>query len=240
MIALLIAGTVALALLAGALATEGAMASAPGSFTVAGKVVYVGASGSAAGPVLGATVVEHSEDAAPRTLITGTNGSFRFPGISPGAVTLNVSDPGYDNASLVLFFSDVYTTQGTPAAPATVALTPHGVNASSTPPTTIVDTPFGDLEQFLASVWSSAVLLALAAVVAGAGTLALARNGRAGFAVAGGAAAATAPAAVFLLQVNAAFPWIGAAAGATIGLGAAVAGAQAIRMAAMGRPLEPE
>jgi hypothetical protein len=234
------AGTVALALLAGSLATEGAIALAPGSFTVTGEVEYANSAGTPVGPILGATVVAHSEGSPPRTLITGANGSFRFPGLSPGGVTLNVSAHGYDNASLVLFFSDVYTTLGTPGDPATIVLTPHGVNASTSSPTTTVETPFGDLEEFLASVWSSAVLLALATVVAGAGTFALARHGRAAFAVAGGAAAATAPAAVFLLEVNAAFPWIGAAAGATIGLGAAVAGAQAIRMAAMGRPLEPE
>jgi hypothetical protein len=237
---LLVAGTVALAVLAGTLAVEGAVALAPGSFTVAGRVLAEPTAQTAAHPISGARLTLISEGSLPRTTVSAADGTFQILGVEPGGLTLNASAPGYRSQSRVLFLSAVYETSGSASDPAVFNLSLATNSSNQATASAVIETPFPDLEGFVATLWSSSALLLLGTIVSAAGAVALFRRRRPGLGVAGGAAGVMAPVALLILEVNAAFPWVGAWAAVTIGFGATVVGIQSVRMALVGLPLEPE
>ncbi|HEV2519571.1 MAG TPA: carboxypeptidase-like regulatory domain-containing protein [Thermoplasmata archaeon] len=242
LLALLLIATAALGGLAASAGYEGAAALGPASFTIAGTVLGAPPTGSSgtATPLAGALVTMHSEGAADRSAVTGPDGTFQFLGVPSGGVIVNASAGGYGAESRSLFVSPVYSTPGTAADPLAVTLPRGNASVNGSVPIALAESPFADLESLVASLWSAAALLAIGTVVAAFGALELARRGRPAFVVAGGAAALTAPLTVFLLGIGTALPWLGAAAAGTAGIGAVVAGTQAIRMASAGRRLEPE
>ncbi|HEV2166231.1 MAG TPA: carboxypeptidase regulatory-like domain-containing protein, partial [Thermoplasmata archaeon] len=104
LLALLIAGAVALGGLSAVTAAEGAFALGPGTVTVSGSVVAASAPSSppgAATPLSGAHVTVQYTGGPPRTALTGGAGTFEFSGVPPGGITLNASAKGYSGESLV-------------------------------------------------------------------------------------------------------------------------------------------
>ncbi len=236
----LLALAVALSALTAVATAEGAVALGPGPFTVQGVVTEArtgGGTGSAL-PISGASVTVAPETGPTLSARTSASGAFAIGGLPPGRSIVNVSDAGFAPQTFVVFFSSAYSTSGGPGAPLSIALAPE--SGASSGPVTYVLTPFADLESFVAAEWSAAILLGIGALVALGGALAAYRRERPGLALAGSAAAAVAPASVFLLPVSVAYPAVGVAAVATISGGTILAGIAAIRLARIGRPLDPE
>jgi hypothetical protein len=239
-LAFLLAGCLALAVLAGLLAVEGSAAFSPGPFTIAGQVF--GESGSGAAPasaLADALVTVRSEGGSSHSVLTDSSGEFAIPGVGPGGVTLNVSHSGYYAGEFSLFVSAVYSTAGTASDRALIDLEPLSTNGT-VPALGPAPGPFSDLEGLVANVWSAAALLGLGLGVASAGFVALVRHRRPALVVVGGAAAAAAPISVFQLGVSMVIPIAGLLAAVTAIVGFVAVGLQALSLAAEGRALEPE
>lgn len=238
--ALLVSATAILATLAIALLGVGAATTGPGTFSVQGSILYSpNGPGPAATPVSGATINLTGESQQTLQATTGAAGEFRFVGVAPGGVTLNVSAPGYRSAVVDLFVSATYSTLGGGGSRVIIYL------AGSTGPTNVTSTnvvapAFANLETFVANDLSSAILLGLGATVAGAGAWAVRRGTHPAVGTAGGCAAVVAPIMLFYLSIATAFPITGWVAGLTVALGAAAAGLEAARMAAKGHAPDPE
>lgn len=223
--AALLAVAVVGAALVGVLVYDGLAATAPGPFVVNGTVVHP--VGSTDQPLVGAEVVMTDDAGRSSTQTTGVGGGFSFSGLPPGGVTLNVTAPGFTTVTLTTFVSSIY---GTQAEGLEVALAP----GSSTNVTTVALAPFPDLEQFLASVGSGAVLLGLIAVVAGAAAVATARADRPALGVVGGAAGAVAPLVLFYLSLSSAFPLLEALSAVVAAAGSFTLAIRAIQLAQTG------
>jgi hypothetical protein len=195
--AALIAVAVLGAGLAAVLVYEGYDASRPASFTVSGTVDREIA--GVARPLPDAKVVLTNDAGQTTTVLTVLAGTFTFSNVPPGGVTLNVTANGFAAVTVTTFVSVVYLTQATGLA---ILLSPSASsNASS-----ISLAPFPDLEQFVASVGSGAVLLGLIALVAGFAAVATYRDDRPALGVVGGAAGLLAPLVLFYLSLSAVFP----------------------------------
>ncbi|HYK93539.1 MAG TPA: carboxypeptidase regulatory-like domain-containing protein [Thermoplasmata archaeon] len=226
----LVASTLLLAGLAGALVYSGVRALGPTTFDLSGTVMNADLSA----PVGGASVVLTSETGAVRTGLSSPNGAFAFSGISAGGATLNVSAPGYTTLTYDLFFSPTYSATGGGTGPLQVALVP-GASANAT---VVYESPFATLESFVSSVWSAAALLGIAAIFAGIGGVAAARRRHAPFGVAGGLGAALAPVALTVLGITAAFPLASAPAAAVVCLGVVGASLQLLPIVWSGQAAE--
>ncbi|MCI4325158.1 MAG: carboxypeptidase regulatory-like domain-containing protein [Thermoplasmata archaeon] len=225
--ALLLTATVVLAGLAGGLGWAGADSLSPGGFEVRGVVEH---DLGAATPLAGVTVNLTSETGA-ATTTTASDGTFSFPHVPAGGVTLNFTDPGFAPVVIQLFASQLYSTAGIGS--------PVNVEMSPGEPGNVTDvalTPFGDLAGYLTSLWSASALLALGAVVAAVGTIAAYRERRLPFAVAGAGAAVAAPIAPGLLSVMGAFPVVTWFAALAVAVGAVALGLGTVRLATRGRP----
>jgi hypothetical protein len=194
-----------------ALIAGGAEALGSSSYELSGSVVTQGASVA----LPGATVEVVSENGWHVLQTTDSSGGFRFTGIPSGGATLNVTDPGYEPVSLVLFFSPAYRATGAGPGGLVVEL----ANGSTTNLSTIYETAFPNLETFVSSLWSAGALLLIAASVAAAGAWMAFRERRPTVAVAGGLAGALAPTVLSLLGVFTAFPLALVPAAAAVGLG---------------------
>lgn len=207
----LVACTVLLVGLAGALTYSGAQALGPARFSLSGVVEAA----DSLTPVGGATLVLTSETGATHSELTGSDGVFAFAGIGAGGATLNVSAPGYATATYDLFFSPTYSATGGSAGGLSVSLVP----GSSANATVVYESPFGTLESFVSSLWSAGALLSIAALLAGIGAVAAFRGRHAPVGVAAGVGAALAPVALTVLGVTSAFPLTEAPAAVLVGLG---------------------
>jgi Carboxypeptidase regulatory-like domain len=207
----LLACTLLLVGVAGALGYSGAVALGPTRFALSGTVQ----STDAAVPIAGADVVLTSEAGNVERTVSDASGRFALTGISSGGATLNVSRAGYASASYELFFSPAYSATGAGAGGLVVSL-PPGTTGNVT---VVSESPFGTLESFVSSLWSAGALLALAAVVCGFGAWAAFRDRHAPLAIAGGLGAASAPFVLTTLGVTSAFPLSTAPAAVLILLG---------------------
>jgi hypothetical protein len=195
--AALLAVAVIAAGLAAVLVYEGYDASRPAAFTVDGTVDRD--IGGVPRPLLGAKVVLTNDANHASQVFTAPDGTFAFSNVPPGGVTINVTSPGFSPVTVTTFVSVVYLTQATGLQ---IVLTPGGTGNAST----ISLAPFPDLEQFLASVGSGAVLLGIIALVAGFAAVATFREDRPAVGVVGGAAGLLAPLVLFYLSLSAVFP----------------------------------
>lgn len=237
---LVLAGLAAAAiLLAGVsamLVADGVGALGPDRFGVSGEVEAppLGVGGTAS-PLAGAVVNLSGEGGFVARTVTGPSGDFAFSGIPSGGVSLNFTSPGYENLSVTMFVSGPYRSPGAD----------HGLLVTLTPGraangTTIIDTPFANLEGFLTEVGSSTVLLLGGCAIATLGAVYAARERFPAVVTAGGAGAAAAGVSVYLLGVAAAFPVVGLVASVAIALGAMAAGLQGLWMAWTGDAPEAE
>jgi hypothetical protein len=185
------------AALAAVLVYDGYDATRPATFLVDGTVAPE--SGGVAHPIAGATVVLTNDAGRSTSEFTALDGSFSFSGVPSGGVSLNVSAPGYAPLTITTFVSVVW---GAPATGLVILLSPgSAANAS-----TVALAPFPDLEQFLASIGSGAVLLGIIALVAGFAAIATFRSDRPALGVVGGAGGVVAPLVLFYLSLSSAFP----------------------------------
>ena len=194
--ALLVIAVVAAGLTA-VLVYDGYAASQPASFTVDGTVDRE--VGDVAEPLAGAQVMLSNDANHQSSVLTDFDGSFSFANVPPGGVTLNVTATGYAPLTVTTFVSVVY---GGPSTGLDIVLTPGGASNAST----VTLAPFPDLEQFLASIGSSAVLLGIIALAAGFAAVATFREDRPAVGVVGGAAGILAPLVLFYLSLTAVFP----------------------------------
>ena len=234
-LASLCAAAILLAGLAGILFLTGTSALAPGSFELSGVVEGLNATpfGSTA-PLPGALVRLTSEGGYNETVLSGSDGSFRFTGIPSGGATLNVTHAGFSPVEVTLLYSKPFVAAGDSGG-LTVEMTPANGNS----PTSVVETPFPDLESLLTSLWSGTVLLGAAALLTIAGALAARRPERAPVAIAGGAAAIVAPVSLFLLGDTAVVPLAAYFSVALSALGAVAASLGAVPLLWDGPPPEP-
>jgi hypothetical protein len=216
--------------LAGALSWAGVSSLGPGGFTVEG-VVTISNGGGVSVPSVNTLVNLTSETGEVRTVATGSDGSFSFADIPAGGIVLNVTASGYGPVLVQLFASSVYSSIGVGQA-VDIALSPGSVSNV----TYLSYTPFGDLDGFLTSLGSSAVLLGFAAAVAAAGAVAAYRGRRLPYAVAGAGAAIGGALAPGLLGVETAFPVVTWFVGLAISTGAVALGLATVRLASLGTP----
>ena len=232
--AALLVATVLLAGLAGFLVWSGVQADGPGTFALDGTVVRSLGTPGLTVPVAGATVNVSGESGMRLLLVTNATGEFHIGGIPAGGLALNVSAPGFGSTLIELFLSSIYTTVSGPG-PLVITLTPTTTPSS----TTVTQSPFGSLEELLASLGSAAVLLGSAAVISGLGARAAFRGGRPSHAVVGGAAALVAPAALFTLGANVVFPLLELPTVALAAVGALAISLALVPMLWEARPPEP-
>ncbi|HZY70728.1 MAG TPA: carboxypeptidase-like regulatory domain-containing protein [Thermoplasmata archaeon] len=195
LVALLSAGVVLLAVAAGLLLHETAVALAPGSVDLSGRVVSGGA--LIGKPIAGAQVSATGENGYWSSLTTDAAGQFDFPNVPVGEVTLAIAAPGYPNVTLDMFFSPDYSA---PARASGLEVTLGAAGAASS--VTRVYTPFGSLEELAANLLSGAVVFAVGVVVAGAGVVAVARQRRLPLAIAGSAGLVAAPLVLPVLTIT--------------------------------------
>lgn len=228
--ALLVVAVVGAALGA-VLVYDGWEASRPSSFTIAGSVDHL--VGGFAQPIAGATVTLTNDANASTRVVTGFDGAFSFGSVPSGGVTLNVTAPGYEPATVTTFVSSVYQTAATGIE---VDLTSGASGVGST----VVLAPFPDLEQFLASVGSGAALLAIIAVVAGYAAIATMRDDRPAVGVVGGAAGVLAPLVPFYLTLSSAFPLVESLTAILAGAGAFALTLRVVQLGQTGPAPDPD
>lgn len=223
----LVASTLLLVGVAGALVASGAEALGPATFRLSG-VVELASDGSR---YAGALVTLASETGWTDSLTTSPNGTFTFTGVPGGGATLNVSAPGMASVSRAMFFSPSFRSTGAGPAGVLVLLSP----GSAGPASTVYESPYPDLESFVSSVWSAAALLGLGAIVSAIGAHWAYRRARPTVGVAGGLSAAVAPFALAILGVTSAFPLAVYPAAAIVGLGLAAAILEMLPLVQLGR-----
>lgn len=217
-IAVLGALTVVSFLLAATLAVYGVQASAPASFTVSGTVYGEGFGSSS--PLSGARVVLVGEHGFLRVQNTNTFGQFAFANVPAGGVNLSASALGYENGTLATFVSPQYDA-GSSGLSISLNQVGHGTATS------VVRTPFPDMETFLSTLGGGAAVLALAGVLSGVAVPFARRPRGAAVGVLAGGAGIGVPAVTFLLGIATAFPLLSLASAVAGGLGAFVVAIEA-------------
>lgn len=224
----LAAVTVAAVVLGGLLLAYGHAATGPASFAVSGVVEKdVGGVAYAAG---GARVILSDASGTLPPTIVGSDGRFLFTGVPTGGVVLNISLAGYAPLNLSTFVSPVYNAGATGL---TVVLYPGSESNGSS----VALAPFPNLESFLAAIDGGAVLLEVAALVAGIGAFAAVRPEYRTAGVLGGGAGIAVPAVVYFLGLAPAFPVVAAGAGVVAGFGLFALGASAVELYRAGGPV---
>ncbi len=218
--------TVLLALLAGLLAYGGAVSLNPPTYSVAGVVQL-----SDLTPLPGSLVNLTGENRFHAVEVTSANGAFAFSGVPGGGITLNVTNRTYGYLRLEFFLTPLYQSLGGNPQQIFFRFSPDPTANN----VTIVDTPFGDLETFLASLFGGAVVVGVAGAVAALGALGIRQHRSRTIPLAGGAAGVAAPAAVAALGLTPVFPAVSVLDALVIGIGAIVVVLYATWMARVGR-----
>ena len=199
---LLWASTILMAGAAGTLGAIGVLSVTSGPLTVGG-VVHTPGSGGSLMPLPGAVVHLSGESGKVLTAVTDAAGAFRFTGVPVGGIEINASYGGLAPATLELFAAPYYTSAGNLAH---LGIVLSGGNGTAS--TVVVSPSFTDLESYVTSVGSGAVLLGLGALGAGIGAWAAERPRPGSGVAAAGAGAAAAPVTFYLLGLIPAFPQV--------------------------------
>lgn len=191
----LLASLVICAGLVGAFAYEGVLAQQPASYTVSGTIVAPNGA-----PVVGAQVELTTEANQSSLVTTGPAGTFSFTNVPVGGLLLNATRTGYAYTAAYLFLSTVYVSGGSTTG---ISLTLNPAPANST---TLYATPFPTLESFVATLWATAGILGLVAIVDGYAIVRTRRTDRPIFGIAAGFGSLLAPLPIALLSVEVAVP----------------------------------
>jgi Carboxypeptidase regulatory-like domain len=203
-VVLLLVATSLVLVTAGGLAWQGARADPGPTYTIAGHVQTSDNGNTSSPPIVGALVLLTGENGYRSSEDTGLTGAFDFTGVPTGAFTINVTATGYEPLTENLFASPPYSSEVGDFANLTIFLAPGSPHTG----TTIIDSEFPSLENFLATVWSGTSLLGVAGIAGGLGTWALVRRARAPWGIAAGSAGLLAPVALIELGVNGLFPYL--------------------------------
>ena len=213
------------AALAAVLVYDGYAATRPASFVVDGSVAE--SVGGVDRPIAGANVVLSNDAGRTTSEFTTPDGSFSFTGVPPGGVSLNVTAVGFSPMTVSTFVSLVWGTQATGLV---ILLSPgSAANASA-----VALAPFPDLEQFVASAGSGAVLLGIIALVAGFAAIATFRYDRPALGVVAGAGGLVAPLVMYYLALSSAFPLLEDLTAVLAATGSFVVALRAVQMAQTG------
>jgi hypothetical protein len=223
-IALALVAVVAAGLI-GALANYGVEASAPFHYSITGYV-YLPSSAAATG----ARVVLTTDGGEVESYTVGPNGTFSFHDVPSGGASLNVTLLNYAPVTVDTFASPVYN-----AGTTDLGIGLSVGNASNG--TTVILSPFPDLESFVSTIGAEAVLLGLVAVVAGATAALTYRRDRYPLGVVAGGAGVAVPATLYLLSLSSVFPTAALVAGVAGSLGAFAMALNAIQLARSGAPV---
>lgn len=188
LLALLLAATLLIVVVGGIFAWMGSDALRPGSMTIGGTILPSTARGA---------WVEVQGENGFYVNVSAPVGTFSIPGVPYGGVEVSAGATGYGVTQIELFYSPVYSSiSGSPSA-IQIGLSPANGSSES-----IVDTtPFPDLENFVASVWSGTGLLWILAALTGAGW-ASARRDKFPLIVIGGVSAMGAPFVLPILGID--------------------------------------
>lgn len=222
----LIAVSALLIVFAGLLGAYALEAPNAGTFTVSGTVLAELSRGGTM-PAVGAYVLLMAEGHRTASETIGTSGSFAFANVPTGGVTVNISLAGYAPVSVDGFVSTVYSAGVTGIA---ITLSPGSASNGST----LVASPFSDLESFLASIGAGVVLLALAGIVAGVAAWVTLRADRPAVGVIGGGAGLFAPLALYFLAIGTPFPLVLAGTGVAAAFGGFTLALRSVEMAQAG------
>ena len=182
--------------LAAVFAVFGAEALGSGHYVVSGTIVLTEPPHDLIAP----TTVVLTTDSGQQFVNRTVDGSFAFSNVPAGGITVNVTKPGYAPVTVYTFASDIYNA-GTNLS---ITLTPGTVGNG----TTVSLTPFPDLESFVASLGSGAVILGLVGVLGGAAAAVTRRSDRPAVGVVGGFAGVLSPVAVYFLALGGIFPFV--------------------------------
>jgi hypothetical protein len=212
---------------AAVLVYEAYEATAPAQFVVAGTVDhYVG---SSLLPVAGATIVLTNDANRTQTESSALDGSFSFASVPSGGVSLNITAAGYAPLTVTTFVSPVYTASSNPVE---IVLANGGTANGST----VALAPFTDLEQFVASIGSGAVLLGIVTLVAATAGVATWRDDRPALGVVGGGAGLLSPLVLFYLSLSSAFPLLAVGSALAAGAGAFALALRSVQVAQTSPP----
>jgi len=211
--------------LTGLLVAYGAEALGTGTYSVSGTVFLQ--SGNGVAPAAGTTVTLTTDSGETLTQQTSLAGAFAFGSVPAGGIALNFTAAGYSPETVYTFASPVYNA-GTTGLSVTLQPGPES-NGSAT-----ALTPFPDLESFLASIGSAAVLLGIVASIGVAAAVVTARSDRPAVGVVGGAAGLLSPFALYFLALGDIFPAVLAGTAVLAGLGAFVTTTRSIEIFQIG------
>jgi len=223
--------TVVSAAFAGLLTYYGFAAAAPGGFVVDGEVRLLTPENTTI-PAAGAVVALTEDDNHTVRQVVSSSGSFSFSHVEPGGITLNVTRAGYSSVTIDSFVSSVYDA-GSTGLLVVLAL---GTGVGSVD----IRSSFSDLETFLSSLGGGAVVLGLAALVAGYAAVATVRADRPALGVVGGGAGLLSPVAVHFLALDLVFPVVFYGVAAASALGAFVVALRAVELAQTGPAAGPD
>jgi hypothetical protein len=224
--AALVAVVALAAVFGGLLVYYGFEATSGASYSVSGEVVTQ-RGGIPSGPAVGARVLLTEDGGGTFSQVTGPTGAFDFAPVPAGGIAINVTLAGYGPVEVDTFASPVYNT-GTEGI--VVTLQPGSEGNGST----VLLSPFPNLETFLASIGGAVVLLGLVAVLAAFAALVTLRKDRPAIGVVGGGAALAAPATLFLLGLGPVFPLLLAATAGLAAIGAFVLMMRALELLRFG------
>jgi hypothetical protein len=199
---LLVLATVLVIVTAGGFAWQGARADPGPTYTIAGHVLVSNNGNISSTPIAGAVVLLTGENGYRSSETTNFSGAFAFFRVPTGGITLNATATGFEPLTMSLFASPPYSSSGGNLSNLSVYLAPGNPHTG----TTLLDTDFPTLENFLATVWSGTSLLAIAGIAGAVGTWLLIRRERAPWGVAAGSAGLLAPVALIELGLNGLFP----------------------------------
>jgi hypothetical protein len=165
-------------------ATSGA-----GGERIAGTVLALDPSTGVEAPLPGAWV-NVTGATGPNSTMTGPNGAFLFAKLAPGEHALTAAASGYGNLTFLLFVAPYFSApQGNLTHLTLVLLPATSANASRV----VTESPFPDLETYLASLYSSSALEALTGLLAVWGAVSILRGRAPARGVVGGSAAVLGP-----------------------------------------------
>jgi hypothetical protein len=231
---LLAAVLVLLVLTTAGMAWQGELTAFGPTYTVAGHVLVPSAHGSTTVPVAGAEVNVSGESGFDRSVTADAAGGFRVAGVPTGAITVNVTAPGFSPLVVELFASPVYSAGGS-LTNLTLTPTPGGPNTVFTS----VETEYPTLESLLAVLFSGSALLAISTLIAGAG-LWMFRREHLPWGVVGGMAGVLAPVAIGELGIGSLVLWLSILSYVGGAVGVVVAVLAALLLASQQAPEPPD
>lgn len=176
----------------------------------------------------GVNVTVSGENGFSVTVVTDPTAAFHVDRVPIGEVRVNVSAPNFAPYEVRFFLSPFYSATPFSGDPANlgITLTPGGSDQGTSRSFGL----FPDLESFVATFWSGAILFGIAATFTGAVAWTLRTRERPALAVAAGATGVLAPGLFYILGIVSIYPDLLAVGTASAALGTLAATLEGIPM----------